>query len=107
MRMDKKAILPIAGATMAAGAAIGMMMMPKKKKHTAQKAAGRAIKAVGEVVEHFNGSLKKWKEIWKGQRGEGYIDTAVLVLCAMLVIAIAVRVYPVYITKLQLDISGF
>lgn len=48
-------------------------------------------------------SLKKWKEIWKGQRGEGYIDTVVLVLCAMLVIAIAVRVYPVYITKLQLD----
>ena len=47
--------------------------------------------------------MKKWKEIWKGQRGEGYIDTAVLVLCAMLVIAIAVRVYPVYITKLQLD----
>lgn len=47
--------------------------------------------------------MKKLKEIWKGQRGEGYIDTAVLVLCAMLVIAIAVRVYPVYITKLQLD----
>ncbi len=47
--------------------------------------------------------MKKWKEIWKGQRGEGYIDTAVLVLCAMLVIAIAVRVYPIYITKLQLD----
>ncbi len=47
--------------------------------------------------------MKKWKELWKGQRGEGYIDTAVLVLCAMLVIAIAVRVYPVYITKLQLD----
>ena len=47
--------------------------------------------------------MKKWKELWKGPRGEGYIDTAVLVLCAMLVIAIAVRVYPVYITKLQLD----
>lgn len=36
-------------------------------------------------------------------RGEGYIDTVVLVLCAMLVIALAVRVYPVYIVKLQLD----
>ncbi len=58
MRLDKKAMLPIAGATMAAGAAIGLMMMPKKKKHTAQKAAGRAIKAVGEAVENFNGSLK-------------------------------------------------
>ena len=58
MKMDKKTVLPIAGATMAAGAAIGMMMMPKKKKHTAQKAAGKALKAVGEAVENFNGSLK-------------------------------------------------
>ncbi len=58
MRLDKRAVLPIAGATMAAGAAIGMMMMPKKKKHSAQRAAGKAIKAVGEVVENFSGSLK-------------------------------------------------
>ncbi len=58
MRMDKKTVLPIAGATMMAGAAIGMMMMPKKKKQSAQKAAGKAIKAVGEVVEHLDRSLK-------------------------------------------------
>ena len=58
MKMDKKTVLPIAGATMAAGAAIGMMMMPKKKKQSAQKAAGKAIKAVGEVVEHLDRSLK-------------------------------------------------
>ncbi len=58
MKLDKKAMLPIAGATMAAGAAIGVMMMPKKKKHSAQRAAGKAIKAVGEVVENFSGSLK-------------------------------------------------
>ena len=58
MKMDKKAVLPIAGATMAAGAAIGMMMMPRKKKVTAQKAAGKAIKAVGDVVEHLDRSLK-------------------------------------------------
>ena len=57
MKMDKKAVLPIAGATMAA-AALGVMMMPKKKKASAQKAAGRAIKAVGEVVEHLDHSLK-------------------------------------------------
>jgi flagellar basal body-associated protein FliL len=56
--MDKKTVLPIAGATMMAGAAIGMMMMPKKKKQSAQKAAGKAIKAVGEVVEHLDRSLK-------------------------------------------------
>ena len=58
MKLEKKAMLPIAGATMAAGAAIGLMMMPKKKKRSAQRAAGKAIKAVGEVVENFSGSLK-------------------------------------------------
>ncbi|WP_101908598.1 DUF4320 family protein [Marasmitruncus massiliensis] len=43
--------------------------------------------------------LKKLKD----KRGEGYIDVAVLVLCAMLVIALAVKVFPVYIAKNQLD----
>lgn len=37
------------------------------------------------------------------KRGEGYIDVAVLVLCAMLVIALAVQVFPAYIAKQQLD----
>ena len=58
MKMDKKMVLPIAGATMAVGAAAGLMMMPKKKKQSAQRAAGKAIKAVGEVVEHLARSLK-------------------------------------------------
>ena len=58
MKMDKKSMLPIAGATMAAGAAIGLMMMPRKKTQSAQKAAGRAIKAVGDVVENLDRSLK-------------------------------------------------
>ena len=58
MKMDKWTVLPVAGATMAAGAAIGLMMLPKKKKQSAQKAAGRAIKAVGDVVEHLDRSLK-------------------------------------------------
>ena len=39
----------------------------------------------------------------KSRRGEGYIDVAVLVLCAMLVIALAVRVLPVFIVKQQLN----
>jgi hypothetical protein len=39
----------------------------------------------------------------KSKRGEGYIDVAVLVLCAMLVVALAVKVFPVYIAKNQLD----
>jgi len=36
-------------------------------------------------------------------RGEGYIDTCVVVLCSMLVIALAVQVFPVYLEKQQLD----
>jgi hypothetical protein len=39
----------------------------------------------------------------KSRRGEGYIDVCVLVLCAMLAIALAVRVFPVFIAKQQLD----
>lgn len=42
-------------------------------------------------------------KIIKNKRGEGYIDVAVLVLCAMLVIALAVSVLPVFITKNKLD----
>lgn len=42
-------------------------------------------------------------KLLKNKRGEGYIDVVVLVLCAMLVIALAVRVLPVYIAKNQLD----
>lgn len=43
------------------------------------------------------------KKILRSRRGEGYIDVCVLVLCAMLVIALAVTVFPVYIAKQQLD----
>ena len=40
---------------------------------------------------------------WKKRSGEGYIDTCVLILCAMLVIALAVKLLPVYVAKQQLD----
>lgn len=42
-------------------------------------------------------------KILKSKQGEGYIDVAILVLCAMLVIAFAVRVFPAYIIKQQVD----
>ena len=42
-------------------------------------------------------------KLLKDKRGEGYIDVVVLVLCAMLVITLAVRVFPVYIQKQQVD----
>ena len=43
-------------------------------------------------------------KILKSKHGEGYIDVVILVLCAMLVIALAVRVFPVFIAKQQLDV---
>ncbi len=43
------------------------------------------------------------KHLLKSNRGEGYIDVVVLVLCAMLVIALAVKVFPAYIIKQQVD----
>lgn len=42
-------------------------------------------------------------KILRTNRGEGYIDICVLVLCAMLVIALAVSVFPVFLAKNQLD----
>ena len=47
--------------------------------------------------------LKRTKYILKSRRAEGYIDICILVICAMLVIALAVRVFPVYIQKQQID----
>lgn len=47
--------------------------------------------------------MKKISIILKEKRAEGYLDTTVLVLAAVMVIAIAVHVCPVYITKIQLD----
>lgn len=42
-------------------------------------------------------------KIMQSKHGEGYIDVAVLVLCAMLVIVLAVKIFPVYIAKNQPD----
>ena len=43
------------------------------------------------------------RHLLKSNRGEGYIDVVVLVLWAMLVIALAVKVFPAYIIKQQVD----
>lgn len=42
-------------------------------------------------------------KILRSNKGEGYIDVAVLILCVMLVIALVVKVFPVYILKQQID----
>lgn len=41
--------------------------------------------------------------LMKDRRGEGYIDVVVLVLCAVMVLALSVRILPVFIQKQQLD----
>jgi len=42
-------------------------------------------------------------KLLRSQRGEGYVDVAVLVLCVMLVLAVAISVMPVFISKNKLD----
>lgn len=47
--------------------------------------------------------MKKLLKLLRNNYGEGYIDVVVLVLCAMLVIALAVNVFPAYIAKQKVD----
>lgn len=47
--------------------------------------------------------MTKIRYLLKNKRGEGYVDVIVLVLCAVLVLALAMRVLPVFIQKQQLD----
>ncbi|GKX31374.1 hypothetical protein SH1V18_38540 [Vallitalea longa] len=42
-------------------------------------------------------------KILKSKKGEGYIDVIVIILSAMLVISLAVKVFPVFIAKNQLN----
>lgn len=42
-------------------------------------------------------------KVLRSRSGEGYVDVAVLVLCVLLVIALAVSVLPVFVTKNKLD----
>ena len=46
---------------------------------------------------------RRFRYVLKNQRGEGYVDVIVLVLCAVMVLALAMRVLPVFIQKQQLD----
>ena len=43
------------------------------------------------------------RNVLREKRGEGYIDLAVGVLCMMLVIALAVSLFPVFMVKQQLN----
>ena len=46
--------------------------------------------------------MRQIRKILRDKRGEGYIDVAVMVLCVMLVIALGVRLFPIFITKMHL-----
>ena len=48
--------------------------------------------------------LKQPGQIMKSRRAEGYLDVVVLVLCAVLVLALAIQILPVFVAKQQLDI---
>ena len=52
---------------------------------------------------HGHGGDAVLKKILRSKRGEGYRDVCILVLCAMRVIALAVRIFPVFVAKQQLD----
>ena len=47
--------------------------------------------------------LKRLGIILKDKRAEVYVDVIVLVLCAIMVLALALRVLPVFVEKQQLD----
>ena len=61
---------------------------------------------VSEGVSHtcllYTSSHRLWRALSE-RRGEGYVDVIVLVLCAVMVLALAMRVLPVFIQKQQLD----
>ena len=46
---------------------------------------------------------KRLRQLFEECRGEGYVDVVVLILCTVLVLALALRVLPVFIQKQQLD----
>ncbi len=56
-----------------------------------------------KLNQNYAEMVTSWLKRLKARRGEGYIDVCVLILCAMFVIALAVKVLPVYIMKQQLD----
>ena len=41
--------------------------------------------------------MKRIYKIMRDKKGEGYIDAAVVVFCVMFVIALGVRIFPVFI----------
>lgn len=47
--------------------------------------------------------MKRLKEILRDQRGEGYVDVVVILLVTLLVIALGMKVFPVFVAKNELN----
>lgn len=47
--------------------------------------------------------MKRLNEILRDQRGEGYVDVVVILLVALLVIALGMKVFPVFVAKNELN----
>ena len=46
---------------------------------------------------------RRIREVWRNRRGEGNIDVAIGIFCLMLVVALAMTLFPVFMKKQQLD----
>ena len=53
-------------------------------------------------MNHARG-VKKVLRLLRSKRGEGYVDVIIIVMSAMLVIALVVSVFPVFVAKQGLD----
>jgi hypothetical protein len=53
-------------------------------------------------MNHAKG-VKKMLRLLRSKKGEGYVDVIIIVMSAMLVIALVVSVFPVFIAKQSLD----
>ena len=46
---------------------------------------------------------RRIRDVCRNRRGEGYIDVAIGIFCLMLVLALAMTLFPVFMKKQQLD----
>ena len=46
---------------------------------------------------------RRIRDVCRNRRGEGYIDVAIGIFCLMLVVALAMTLFPVFMKKQQLD----
>jgi Flp pilus assembly protein TadG len=50
---------------------------------------------------------RRIRDVCRNRRGEGYIDVAIGIFCLMLVVALAMTLFPVFMKKHPLQNSGW